>query len=117
MKLDPAVIKLLKLDPENTSVTSTGGGGCSSARTSKITTKTEDGTQKQFFMKSGTGKDAEVMFKGDNTTRWSLDQQQFCQQDSQESMLRSEQYMIRFPHCALSRSAGVLFPHPNPHIF
>jgi protein-ribulosamine 3-kinase len=64
MKLDLAVLKLLKLDPSTTSVSSAGGGGCSSATTSKIITKLEDGTEKHFFMKTGRGKDAEIMFEG-----------------------------------------------------
>jgi protein-ribulosamine 3-kinase len=64
MKLDPAVIELLQLDPNNTTTSSAGGGGCSSASTSKITSKLSDGTQKLFFMKTGSGKDAEVMFAG-----------------------------------------------------
>ncbi len=36
----------------------------SSASTTKITAKTEDGTENVFFMKTGKGKDAEVMFEG-----------------------------------------------------
>ncbi|PSN70508.1 Ketosamine-3-kinase [Corynespora cassiicola Philippines] len=68
MKLDPEVIKLLKLDPENTTVSSAGGGGCSSASTSKITSKLEDGTEKLFFMKTGRGKDAETMFEGEHAS-------------------------------------------------
>lgn len=64
MKLDPAVIELLKLDPDNTTVSSAGGGGCSSASTSKITSKLSDGTEKLFFMKTGRGKDANIMFEG-----------------------------------------------------
>jgi hypothetical protein len=62
MKLDPAVIKLLSLDPEHTTVSSAGGGGCSSASTWKITEK--DGRERCFFMKAGKGKEAEVMFEG-----------------------------------------------------
>ncbi|KAF2240444.1 Ketosamine-3-kinase [Trematosphaeria pertusa] len=68
MKLDPAVIKLLNLDPENTSVSSAGGGGCSSASTSKITSKLSDGTEKCFFMKTGRGEDAEIMFEGEHAS-------------------------------------------------
>jgi protein-ribulosamine 3-kinase len=64
MKLDPAVIQLLNLDAESTTVSSAGGGGCSSASTSKITSKLSDGTEKLFFMKTGRGEEAEVMFKG-----------------------------------------------------
>ncbi|OCK81815.1 Ketosamine-3-kinase [Lepidopterella palustris CBS 459.81] len=68
MKLDPAVVKLLSLDPSNTTVSSTGGGGCSSASTSKITSKLSDGTEKCFFMKTGSGSDAEVMFEGEHAS-------------------------------------------------
>lgn len=64
MKLDPAVAKLLNLDPDNTSVSSAGGGGCSSASTAKISTTLKNGKKKEYFMKSGTGKEAEVMFEG-----------------------------------------------------
>ena len=64
MKLDPAVLELLSLSPSNTTISSAGGGGCSAASTYKITTTLDDGTKKQFFMKCGSGKDAEVMFKG-----------------------------------------------------
>jgi hypothetical protein len=64
MKLDPAVIEILSLDPSRTNVSSASGGGSSSASTSKITTALEDGTEKHFFMKTGSGKDAEIMFKG-----------------------------------------------------
>jgi protein-ribulosamine 3-kinase len=64
MKLDPAVIELLNLDADHTTVSSAGGGGCSSASTSKITSKLGDGTEKLFFMKTGRGENAEIMFKG-----------------------------------------------------
>jgi protein-ribulosamine 3-kinase len=64
MKLDPAVAKLLDLDSATTTVSSAGGGGCSSASTSKIVSKLQDGTEKVFFMKTGSGEDAKVMFEG-----------------------------------------------------
>lgn len=64
MKLDSAVVKLLALDPHNTSVSSHGGAGMSSASTMKITTTAEDGSKKQFFMKTGKGAEAELMFTG-----------------------------------------------------
>jgi protein-ribulosamine 3-kinase len=67
MKVDEAVIQILSLDPERTSAQSAGGGGCSSASTTKIVSKLEDGTEKQFFMKSGTGKESEIMFEGSLT--------------------------------------------------
>jgi hypothetical protein len=65
MKLDPAVANILKLDLASTTVSSAGGGGCSSASTAKITTKLQDGKERKFFMKTGSGKDAEVMFEGE----------------------------------------------------
>jgi chromosome condensin MukBEF ATPase and DNA-binding subunit MukB len=64
MKLDDAVIKLLKLDAGKTTLSSAGGGGCSSASTAKITSELSDGTKKHFFMKTGRGEDAKVMFEG-----------------------------------------------------
>jgi protein-ribulosamine 3-kinase len=65
MKLDSAVAEVLKVDLADTSVTSAGGGGCSSASTSKITVKSPNGREKRYFMKTGSGKDAEVMFQGE----------------------------------------------------
>jgi protein-ribulosamine 3-kinase len=63
MTIDSAVTKLLSLDSKETTVSSAGGGS-SFASTSKITTKLSDGTEKQFFMKTGSGKEASVMFEG-----------------------------------------------------
>ncbi|KAK4993006.1 hypothetical protein LTR50_000712 [Elasticomyces elasticus] len=68
MKLDSAIVELLSLDPANTSVSSHGGGGMSSASTSKITTKLSDGTTKLYFLKTGSGKDAEIMFEGEHAS-------------------------------------------------
>lgn len=64
MELDAAVIKLMGLDASVTSVSLAGGVGCSSASTSKISTKDADGKAQHYFMKSGTGPEAETMFKG-----------------------------------------------------
>ncbi|RMY87701.1 hypothetical protein D0862_10625 [Hortaea werneckii] len=66
MKLDSAIVSLLGLDPQNTSVSGGGGGGDSSATASKITTKLPNGDEMQYFMKSGRGKDAETMFAGEH---------------------------------------------------
>jgi protein-ribulosamine 3-kinase len=63
MKVDPAIIKLLGLDPDKTSVSSAGGGS-SFASTSKIVSQLDDGSEKAFFMKTGSGKAAEIMFAG-----------------------------------------------------
>ncbi len=64
MKLDSAVLKVLALDPSKTTVSSHGAGGMSSASTSKITTMLSDGKAKSFFMKTGEGEDAKIMFEG-----------------------------------------------------
>lgn len=68
MTVDKAILALLQLDPDKTSVTSHGGAGMSFASTSKITTELEDGTSKSFFMKTGKGRDAEIMFEGEHTS-------------------------------------------------
>lgn len=60
--LDPAILKALSLDVALTSITSHGGSGFSS--TAKITTKV-DGEEKLYFVKTGSGKDAEIMFAGE----------------------------------------------------
>ncbi|KAE9968377.1 hypothetical protein Vi05172_g474 [Venturia inaequalis] len=65
MKLDTAVATVLRVDIANTTVSSQRGGGCSSASTAKIATTLPDGKEKDFFMKTGYGKDAEVMFEGE----------------------------------------------------
>lgn len=64
MQLDAAIAKLLGVNAEQTSVDSAGGGGCSSAKTSKITTRLDDGARKTFFMKTGNGDAARIMFEG-----------------------------------------------------
>jgi hypothetical protein len=64
MKLNSAVVNRLGLNPEKTRVSSASGGGSSSASTWKITSQLDDGTEKTFFMKTGNGKEAGVMFQG-----------------------------------------------------
>ncbi|KAL6712698.1 hypothetical protein ACN47E_000575 [Coniothyrium glycines] len=66
MKLDTAVIQLLHLDADQTSVLPADGGGCSSASTSKIVTRLSDGRKKTYFMKTARGNDAEVMLQGED---------------------------------------------------
>jgi len=68
MKLDSAIVKLLSLDPSNTTVSSHGGAGMSSASTSRIETKQPDGSTKRFFLKTGSGKEAELMFTGEHAS-------------------------------------------------
>ena len=68
MKVDTAIVSLLGLDPERTTISSAGGGGMSSASTSKITTKLQDGSSMQYFLKTAEGKDAETMFEGEHAS-------------------------------------------------
>nr|POE90074.1 ketosamine-3-kinase [Quercus suber] len=68
MKLDSAVASLLELDPSTTTVSSHGGAGMSSASTFKVTSTLSNGETKQFFMKTGSGKEAEVMFAGEHAS-------------------------------------------------
>lgn len=66
MRLDSAIIKALSLDSTKTTAKSHGGSGFTT--TAKITTTTEDGTEKHIFMKTGKGKSADVMFKGEHAS-------------------------------------------------
>ncbi|KAJ2895599.1 uncharacterized protein MKZ38_006311 [Zalerion maritima] len=63
--VDPAIIKALGLIPEATRMSSHGGSGFSS--TFKLTAAV-DGKEKNFFVKTGTGEEAEVMFKGEHAS-------------------------------------------------
>ncbi|CAN8103949.1 unnamed protein product [Discula destructiva] len=65
MAVDSAILKALGLDAQNTKQTSHGGSGFSS--TFKLTC-TKDGKQVAYFVKTGTGKDAEVMFRGEHAS-------------------------------------------------
>lgn len=60
-KVDPAIIEALGLDPANAAMHSHGGSGFAS--TFKITSE-KDGSPVNYFVKTGTGDDAKVMFRG-----------------------------------------------------
>jgi len=66
LKLDPAILEALSLDPSCTTSSSYGGAGFST--TSKITS-TVGGVQKLFFVKTGTGKESQIMFAGTSKTQ------------------------------------------------
>ncbi|KAF2757429.1 Ketosamine-3-kinase [Pseudovirgaria hyperparasitica] len=69
MRPDPAVLEVLSLSEGNVTVEDHGGGGgSSSASTSKIISKQDDGTKLEYFMKTGSGKDAEIMFQGEHAS-------------------------------------------------
>lgn len=60
-KLDPAIFKALSLEASNTTLAAHGGSGF--AFTGKLTSVV-DGKEKFFFVKTGKGKESEVMFAG-----------------------------------------------------
>jgi protein-ribulosamine 3-kinase len=68
MKLDQAVAEVIRIKASNTTISSAGGGGCSSASTWRIDVTEENGSKKAYFMKSGKEKDSEVMFKGEHAS-------------------------------------------------
>lgn len=59
--VDSAIIEALSLDPEQTKITSHGASGFAS---SFKLTSVIDGQPTNFFVKMGSGKDAEIMFRG-----------------------------------------------------
>ncbi|TGZ77798.1 fructosamine kinase [Ascodesmis nigricans] len=66
MKLDPAIISALDIDPTKATLTSHGGSGFSS--TYQLTTQLPDGSEKRYFVKTGKGEEARVMFEGEYTS-------------------------------------------------
>ncbi|KAF5024033.1 hypothetical protein F66182_3880 [Fusarium sp. NRRL 66182] len=64
-KVDPAILEALGLDPANSAMNSHGGSGFAS--TFKITSE-KDGKPVNYFFKTGTGKGAEVMFRGEHAS-------------------------------------------------
>lgn len=64
MAVDSAILNALGLDAQNAKQASHGGSGFSS--TFKLSGM-KDGKEVNYFVKTGTGKDAEVMFKGIST--------------------------------------------------
>lgn len=64
--VDPAILDALKLDPAQSQIHAHGGSGFAS--TFKISS-TVDGQPVHYFVKTGDGKDSEVMFKGEERER------------------------------------------------
>lgn len=59
--VDPAIVQALGLDPDQAKMVSHGGGGFSSTfKVSGIV----NGETKTFFVKTGSGKDSDIMFQG-----------------------------------------------------
>ncbi|VUC37982.1 unnamed protein product [Clonostachys rosea] len=64
-QVDPAIIQALGLDPDQVKMASHGGGGFSS--TFKVS-GIANGEAKTFFVKTGSGKDSEIMFQGEHAS-------------------------------------------------
>ncbi|KAI1655787.1 fructosamine-3-kinase [Daldinia decipiens] len=64
-KVDPAILEALGLDAQVTKITSHGGSGFAS--TFKLSS-TVEGKEKNYFVKTGTGADSELMFKGEHVS-------------------------------------------------
>lgn len=59
--VDPAIIEALGLGPNNTKIASHGGSGFAS--TFKLSSSV-DGKEKNYFVKTGSGADSKIMFRG-----------------------------------------------------
>ena len=71
MKVDTAVLQALSLDSAKTTISTHGGSSFSSTmKIASVLLPDKNGTQiqKNFFMKTGTGKDAENMFAGEHAS-------------------------------------------------
>jgi len=58
----PTLLAALSLNPGTSTVKSHGGSGFAS--TFKVETETKDGRKEMVFVKTGTGRSAEIMFRG-----------------------------------------------------
>ncbi|KAH6656336.1 fructosamine kinase [Truncatella angustata] len=63
--VDPAILEALQLDPAASKISSHGGSGFAS--TFKISS-TVDGKDMNYFVKTGSGADSEIMFKGEHAS-------------------------------------------------
>ncbi|KAM0248674.1 hypothetical protein ACHAQJ_009348 [Trichoderma viride] len=65
LSIDSAILTALNLDKEHTSISSVGGSGFSS--TFKLST-TKDGQPFEYFVKTGSGEGAKIMFQGEHAS-------------------------------------------------
>jgi protein-ribulosamine 3-kinase len=99
--VDPAIIKALGLDTSRTKITSHGGSGFAS--TFKLST-TIEGQPVDFFVKTGSGKNSEIMFRGklltlpNVHTRTSIEQ---CLEANDEPFLKGEHASLNAIHNAV----------------
>lgn len=67
--VDPAILEALGLDANETTITSHGGSGFSSTfKLSSSSSASPNGKPKTFFVKTGSGKAAQVMFRGEHAS-------------------------------------------------
>ncbi len=66
MQIDPAIPRTLSLPPSNTTLSSHGGSGFTT--TGKLSITLADGSKKLYFLKTGAGRDSEVMFAGEHSS-------------------------------------------------
>lgn len=59
--IDPAILSALNIDKDDATISSVGGSGFSS--TLKLST-TKDGQPFDYFIKTGSGEGARIMFQG-----------------------------------------------------
>ncbi|KAG5974828.1 hypothetical protein E4U55_008041 [Claviceps digitariae] len=64
--VDVAILKALHLQDQDATISSHGHSGFSS--TFKLTTRTENGRPKSYFVKTGSGEEAEQMFRGEHAS-------------------------------------------------
>lgn len=60
--VDSAILRALSLEAASTELASHGGSGFS--KTFKLSSTDEEGNERFYFIKTGQGKDSEVMFAG-----------------------------------------------------
>lgn len=107
--VDPAILKALGLSADETKMTSHGGSGFAS--TFKLSS-TVDGKQKNFFVKTGTGRNAEVMFRGEHASLNAIHDAvpNFCPRSHAHGALSSggDRYFLAtdFLHLGSSAPAG-----------
>jgi len=66
MKIDPAILRALSHSPSNTTLSAHGGSGFTT--TGKLSITLSDGSKRHLFLKTGAGRDSEVMFAGEHAS-------------------------------------------------
>ncbi|RCI14174.1 hypothetical protein L249_6071 [Ophiocordyceps polyrhachis-furcata BCC 54312] len=64
MSVDPAILEALGLDDDEAQAKIASHGGSNFSSTFKLTTTNNSNERRNFFVKTGTGRDADLMFRG-----------------------------------------------------